>query len=505
VNGKQFIIATMFAAILLTIAFIPTSSRQTGSYDPWLDINDDGTIDIRDLATIARAYGTSGTPLNKTALLLELQAKVKELEEKLDTLNTGAYEKWFVDDGFGQEGLNEPRGIFHDNKTFIVYQRYDLKIYAIMYDHQTKTWANPVYVADNALVNDEQGAPFMQADNNGYLHVFFGHHTSSSIHHKKSIYPWDINAWGLDSPITGLGSATYGFIFKTNDNSFYLISRMPDAGKISYVRSTDNMATWSSAVTFVDMGLPGFAAYPSGIAYDSANNRVFVVWYLYDYVDGKNENIYGIWLNFDNGHVYAADGTDYNTFIDKAEADAGQAMILDSGINWAYWGRVHIEPSTGSIYVMYTLGSRYASWMNVTGFRAQFKRWTGTSWSTSVNIPGDTASESEDFTIAGSTLKAYVLTTEPSQLKNRFLNWLVEYTSTNYGSSWTLTKIIIYGGETSEGAIYGVDIIQDYNSELKFIFTEHISFMKVTNNYGAKLHMYAWGDDGFVYRNIFSD
>jgi len=47
-----------------------------GGYDPGLDYNDDGKIDYMDLYKLAKAYGTSGTPINKTALLLELQSRV---------------------------------------------------------------------------------------------------------------------------------------------------------------------------------------------------------------------------------------------------------------------------------------------------------------------------------------------------------------------------------------------------------------------------------------------
>jgi len=61
---------------------LPTRSSPAGEYDPWLDINDDGTINILDVANVASAYGTSGTPINKTALLLELQSRVEALEER---------------------------------------------------------------------------------------------------------------------------------------------------------------------------------------------------------------------------------------------------------------------------------------------------------------------------------------------------------------------------------------------------------------------------------------
>jgi S1-C subfamily serine protease len=65
-------------AVLITFCFtatlfmiFPSSSQSSRhEYDPWLDINDDGKIDIVDISKIALAFGTSGTPINKTGLLL---------------------------------------------------------------------------------------------------------------------------------------------------------------------------------------------------------------------------------------------------------------------------------------------------------------------------------------------------------------------------------------------------------------------------------------------------
>jgi hypothetical protein len=55
-------------AVLLTIT--PTrSAPETGNYDPWCDVNDDGLINIFDVVAITSRYGKTGTPINKTALL----------------------------------------------------------------------------------------------------------------------------------------------------------------------------------------------------------------------------------------------------------------------------------------------------------------------------------------------------------------------------------------------------------------------------------------------------
>jgi len=66
------------------MVFIPLAHQQDGGlYEPWIDTNDDGIIDVHDLQALGSAYGTSGTPINKTALLLELQSRLEALETRV--------------------------------------------------------------------------------------------------------------------------------------------------------------------------------------------------------------------------------------------------------------------------------------------------------------------------------------------------------------------------------------------------------------------------------------
>jgi predicted secreted protein len=54
------IAATLFSAI--------PAIGQTGEYDPWLDINDDGYVGIDDIFTVASHFGSEGTPIAKATL-----------------------------------------------------------------------------------------------------------------------------------------------------------------------------------------------------------------------------------------------------------------------------------------------------------------------------------------------------------------------------------------------------------------------------------------------------
>lgn len=57
-NKKHFLFSTLISVALLTIVFAPLTS----SYDPWIDYNEDGTVDVSDLSSLGQAYGSSGDP-----------------------------------------------------------------------------------------------------------------------------------------------------------------------------------------------------------------------------------------------------------------------------------------------------------------------------------------------------------------------------------------------------------------------------------------------------------
>jgi len=68
--------------LVLVSTQIGVTSSSASSYDHWKDLNDDGIIDVNDLQSLASAYGTSGDPINKTELLLDLQDRVEALENQ---------------------------------------------------------------------------------------------------------------------------------------------------------------------------------------------------------------------------------------------------------------------------------------------------------------------------------------------------------------------------------------------------------------------------------------
>lgn len=85
---KKYAIMAVLASFFLTAALfiaIPTrSSPGLGEYNPWADINGDGTVNILDAITLANSFGTSGTPINKTETLADLQLRLDRIEQFLN-------------------------------------------------------------------------------------------------------------------------------------------------------------------------------------------------------------------------------------------------------------------------------------------------------------------------------------------------------------------------------------------------------------------------------------
>lgn len=99
VTRKDLVIAVLSTFCLVSTLFmiVPTRSQTTHPYDPWIDTDDDGDIDLYDAVELLTMYGSKGTPINKTQLLLELQARldalnatVLTLEEQIALLGGGA-------------------------------------------------------------------------------------------------------------------------------------------------------------------------------------------------------------------------------------------------------------------------------------------------------------------------------------------------------------------------------------------------------------------------------
>jgi hypothetical protein len=85
---RRDVLIAVLATFCLTSALFavkPSGSLSSKQYDPWMDINDDGRIDMRDIGQLCINFGAAGTPINKTALLLEILSKIDNLNTSLNT------------------------------------------------------------------------------------------------------------------------------------------------------------------------------------------------------------------------------------------------------------------------------------------------------------------------------------------------------------------------------------------------------------------------------------
>jgi len=95
VTKRDLVIAVLctFCLTFTLFAILPAGSNNstlgTGEYDPWKDPNDDGSINILDCIILSNVMFTTGTPINKTARLLELEVRIDSLNASL--LNLEAY------------------------------------------------------------------------------------------------------------------------------------------------------------------------------------------------------------------------------------------------------------------------------------------------------------------------------------------------------------------------------------------------------------------------------
>lgn len=82
---KPLTLLNVVLAICLVTSLLFAGGIILGSkeYDPWHDINDDGVVDMADISILIDEFMTSGPPINKTALLLELQSRVDAINASL--------------------------------------------------------------------------------------------------------------------------------------------------------------------------------------------------------------------------------------------------------------------------------------------------------------------------------------------------------------------------------------------------------------------------------------
>ena len=102
---------TVMLMAVLSVSLFLVGLTSSAPYDPWIDLDDDGDIDIFDIVQMAGAYGTTGTPINKTELLLELAARLDLLNATVMALQGGYVAETGEFDGVVNADMVEKAGV----------------------------------------------------------------------------------------------------------------------------------------------------------------------------------------------------------------------------------------------------------------------------------------------------------------------------------------------------------------------------------------------------------
>jgi hypothetical protein len=68
---RRLTISVVAICCLITVLFSIVWIGWAAEWDPWMDVNEDGIVNVLDLYYLAQKYGTSGTALEKTSLLYD--------------------------------------------------------------------------------------------------------------------------------------------------------------------------------------------------------------------------------------------------------------------------------------------------------------------------------------------------------------------------------------------------------------------------------------------------
>ena len=94
------VVSVLFGSLFVGNVLLAQSS---GEYDPWIDINEDGIIDVNDLASMGQTYGTSGDP-TKNVNVTNWPEPQKELFPETLVLR-GAKYSYYYRKGFPPHGF----------------------------------------------------------------------------------------------------------------------------------------------------------------------------------------------------------------------------------------------------------------------------------------------------------------------------------------------------------------------------------------------------------------
>lgn len=226
----------------------------------------------------------------------------------------------------GQVSGEGPCGIYYNiiprcaqyvpsqGKVFGFYQGSNLRPWAFTYNPKTGEKTGPVSIGGSGLTGDSHGAPTMCIDDNGYIYVFWGCHTSY-CYYRRSTNPYDISAWETQGQIATY--VTYPSIFKLGSN-WYLFHRTQSTYPLGWgYNRTPDFSTWYGTTEVIKSSYSSDAYYAT--LGQSANGNIHITWCIWD--GSIYKNLYYAYTA-DMATWRKADGTAYGSLpINTAGAE----------------------------------------------------------------------------------------------------------------------------------------------------------------------------------------
>lgn len=236
-------------------------------------------------------------------------------------LQTGFYEV-IASNGSYNEAVQASGGrqlVKVGTKTHFVWlSRYEnnqnLNIWIATYDETTESWGSPTMIVASGTTYDTHYFPAIEADNSGYLHVFFGCH-GGSMKYAKSQNPNDSSSWYTGMTIGTSNTYPIGLCIKSTGRLYVFTRGFGDDEYQFYYTDnpTSSNPTWSGAKKFLENNDPdGYRLYMYGLRFDEDIERLHVAWSYIDDDGAEYDNMsMGVWYAYSDYNSSETDGFRY--------------------------------------------------------------------------------------------------------------------------------------------------------------------------------------------------
>ena len=89
------------ACVLLALTMVVRMSS-SATYDPWVDLDDSGDIDIFDVVTLAGSYATAGDPTKNVTIARRASTLAFSIASLYEAAGSGYYSPWITVDGYAK-------------------------------------------------------------------------------------------------------------------------------------------------------------------------------------------------------------------------------------------------------------------------------------------------------------------------------------------------------------------------------------------------------------------